>query len=161
MPSLDIAPRPGGCTDPGTRPVQDAAPVTGVFPADGCLRRLEIGIQAIQLSPYHAGLATHRLQRLSTIVAFLACSCPRHLSDQGKAIRPRNIPPSSSHLRWGYDQAPRGALPAQDGLRAYDQPDAAEDIAWESVLQRGEEHPIGRRELHLLAVQLPLEHGEL
>jgi hypothetical protein len=53
------------------------------------------------------------------------------------------------------------AVPAQDGPGTYEQPDAAEDIAGELVQQRGEEHPIGLRELHLLAVQLPLEHGEL
>jgi hypothetical protein len=142
MPSLGIASHPGGCTDHGTKPVQGATPVTGVFPADGCLRRLEIGIQAIQLSPYHAGPATHRLQRLSTIVAFLACSCPRHLSDQGKAIRPRNVPPSSSHLRWGYDQAPRGALPAQQ-RRGRDQEDRP-PLAGQQFRQAGQQHPIGR-----------------
>jgi hypothetical protein len=53
------------------------------------------------------------------------------------------------------------AVPAQDGFGAYEQPDAAEDIAGESVQQGGEEHPIGLRKLHLLAVQLPLERGEL
>jgi hypothetical protein len=37
------------------------APVTSVFPADGSLHLLEIGIQAIQLSPYHTGPATRHL----------------------------------------------------------------------------------------------------
>src|SRR5258707_1113925 len=54
-------------------PAQDAAPVTGVFPADDKLHLLEIGIQAIQLSPYHAGLAAPRPIRLGTAAAFLAC----------------------------------------------------------------------------------------
>jgi hypothetical protein len=53
------------------------------------------------------------------------------------------------------------AVPTQDGLGAYEQPDAAQDVAGESVQQRGEEHPIGLREPDLLAVQLPLEDGEL
>src|SRR2546430_5479103 len=97
MPSLGIAPRPEGCVDPGTRSTQGTAPVSGVFPADGCLHRLEIGLQAIQLSPYHAGPATHRLQRLNTIAAFLACSCPLHLSDPGKPSDPETflqVPPN-------------------------------------------------------------------
>src|ERR671916_428753 len=40
---------------PPTTPTQSAAPVSVVFPADGNLHRLEIRLQAIQLSPYHAG----------------------------------------------------------------------------------------------------------
>jgi hypothetical protein len=47
MPSLGIAPHPEGCTGPSTMPVQDAAPVSGVFPADVTLRHPEIGIQAV------------------------------------------------------------------------------------------------------------------
>src|SRR4051794_35418957 len=40
---------------PPKTPTQSAAPVSVVFPADGNLHRLEIRLQAIQLSPYHAG----------------------------------------------------------------------------------------------------------
>ena len=40
---------------PPTTPTQNTAPVSAVFPADGSLHRLEIRLQAIQLSPYHAG----------------------------------------------------------------------------------------------------------
>src|SRR5258708_38084388 len=40
-------PAPRRCTGPSTMPVQDAAPVSGVFPADVSLRRLGIGIQAV------------------------------------------------------------------------------------------------------------------
>ena len=69
-------------------PAQDAAPVTGVFPADDKLHLLEIGIQAIQLSPYHAGLAAPRPIRLGTAAAFLACYCPLHLSAPGKPSDP-------------------------------------------------------------------------
>src|SRR5215471_6266679 len=69
-------------------PAQDAAPVTGVFPADDKLHLLEIGIQAIQLSPYHAGPAAPRPIRLGTAAAFLACYCPLHLSDPGKPSDP-------------------------------------------------------------------------
>src|SRR5260370_23858233 len=69
-------------------PAQDASPVTGVFPADDKLHLLEIGIQAIQLSPYHAGPAAPRPIRLGTAAAFLACYCPLHLSDPGKPSDP-------------------------------------------------------------------------
>jgi hypothetical protein len=46
---LDIAPHPEGCTDQLMRPTQDAAPVSGVFPAGVQLHLLEIVVQAIQL----------------------------------------------------------------------------------------------------------------
>src|SRR5947208_13421840 len=86
-----------GCVVAGSRSRRGTAPVSGVFPADGCLHRLEIGLQAIQLSPYHAGPAAHRFQRLNTIAAFLACSCPLHLSDPGKPSDPETflqVPPN-------------------------------------------------------------------
>ena len=37
---------------------------------------LEIRIQAIQLSPYHAGPSAHHSLRLDMAAGFLACSCP-------------------------------------------------------------------------------------
>jgi hypothetical protein len=49
MPSLGIAPHPEGCTGQLMRPTQDAAPVSGVFPAGVQLHLLEIVVQAIQL----------------------------------------------------------------------------------------------------------------
>jgi hypothetical protein len=52
-------------------------------------------------------------------------------------------------------------VPAQYGLGAYEQPDAAQHVAGESAEQRGEERPVGRGEADLLAVQLSLEDGEL
>jgi hypothetical protein len=42
---------------PHYQAIAERAPVSGVFPTDGPLHHLEIGIQAIQLSPYHAGPA--------------------------------------------------------------------------------------------------------
>jgi len=44
---------------------------------------LGIGIEAIQLSPYHAGLAGRHLQRLPVAPAFRACYCPLWLSPSG------------------------------------------------------------------------------
>jgi len=49
MPSLGIAPHPEGCVSPANMLTQDAAPVSGVFPAGASFHLLEIGVQAIQL----------------------------------------------------------------------------------------------------------------
>ena len=80
-------------------PAQDTAPVSGVFPADDELHLLEIRIQAIKLSPYHAGPAAPRSIRLDTAAAFLAGYCSRHLTDQGKPSDPETslrVSPSSA-----------------------------------------------------------------
>lgn len=76
MPSLGIAPRPGGCAGRERMPAQDAAPVPGVFPADGYLHFLEIRVQAAWLSPYCVNRAARCSVRLDTAAAFLACSFP-------------------------------------------------------------------------------------
>src|SRR3954469_9928936 len=109
MPSLGIASRPGGCTGYASSPAQGVTPVSDVFPTDVKFHRLEIRLQAIQLSPYHAGPPTRRSIRLDAAADFLACSCPLNLSAPGKPSDPRNLPPSSSPLRGGYNKAPRGA----------------------------------------------------
>jgi hypothetical protein len=49
---------------------------------------LGIGIQAMQLSPYHAGLAGRHLQRLPVTPAFPICSCPLRLSPSGQSDDP-------------------------------------------------------------------------
>src|SRR4051812_11597587 len=49
---------------------------------------LGIGIQAMQLSPYRAGLAGQHLQRLPVSPAFLACSFPLRLSPSGQPDDP-------------------------------------------------------------------------
>src|SRR3954462_16027920 len=72
----------------------------------------EIGVQAIKPSPYRTGPPTPRLRHLSPAVGFLACSGPLHLSDPGKPSDPADPPSSLSHLQWGCDRAPRGALVA-------------------------------------------------
>ncbi len=53
------------------------------------------------------------------------------------------------------------AVPAQYGLRADQQPDAAQFVAGEPVQQCGEQRPVGRGEPDLLAVQVPFEDGDL
>jgi hypothetical protein len=68
---------------------------------------LEIGIQAKQLSPYHAGLAGRHLQRLPVAPAFLACCCPLGLSPSGEPDDPRTflrVPPDCVR-----DSTPRSA----------------------------------------------------
>ena len=80
--------------------LQGPAPVTGVFPAGDLLHLLETGIQAIQLSPYHADLPARRLIRLSMAAGLLACYFPLHLSVLGLAIRSRdNLLPSLPSMR--------------------------------------------------------------
>jgi hypothetical protein len=75
MSSLDIAPVPEGCSRPPLSLPQATAPVSGVFPAGVALHLLEIRIQAIKLSPYHAGLPTHRPIRLGTTIGFDGMLC--------------------------------------------------------------------------------------
>jgi hypothetical protein len=121
MPSLGIAPRPGGCVGLPSRPSQGTAPVSGVFPTDGALHHLGIRIQAIQLSPYHAGPSTHHLIRLSAAAGFLTCSCPLHLSDPGKSSDPGTflrVPPNFIGDTTGRLAAHEIELPVDDRVTA-------------------------------------------
>ena len=68
---------------------------------------LGIGIQAMQLSPYHAGLAGRHLQRLPVSPAFPTCSFPLRLSPSGQSDDPGatlRAPPD-----WVRDSTPRSA----------------------------------------------------
>src|SRR5438270_11244860 len=68
---------------------------------------LGIGIQAMQLSPYHAGLAGRHLQRLPVSPAFPTCSFPLRLSPSGQSDDPGaslRAPPDCVR-----DSAPRSA----------------------------------------------------
>ena len=47
---------------------------------------LEIGVQAIQLSPYRMGLAGRHCTRLPVTPAFPTCSCPLQLSLSGQSM---------------------------------------------------------------------------
>src|SRR4029450_4016090 len=49
---------------------------------------LEIGIQAVSLSPYHAGLAGRHRTRLLIAPASPTCSCPLQLSPSGQSDDP-------------------------------------------------------------------------
>ena len=70
-------------------PGHDGTAVSGVIPLGASLSPLEIGLQAIQPWPYHAGLAARHRERLWSATAFLACSCPLALSRPGKPVDPR------------------------------------------------------------------------
>src|SRR6516165_1392824 len=76
--------------------------------SSGCeVPPLGIGIQAMRLSPYHAGLAGRHLQRLAVTPASLACCCPLRLSPSGEPDDPRTflrVPPDCVR-----DSTPRSA----------------------------------------------------
>jgi hypothetical protein len=88
MSSLGIAPCHGRYVGHASKPSQDMASVSVAFPMDANFHRLEIGVQAIQLSPYHTGPSAHRPWQLSPVTDCLACSGPHHLSDPGKPSGP-------------------------------------------------------------------------
>src|SRR5262245_871284 len=68
---------------------------------------LEIGVQAIQLSPYRAGLAERHPTRLPMAPASPTCSCPLRLSPSGKSDDPEvSLRTSPDCVR---DSAPRPA----------------------------------------------------
>jgi hypothetical protein len=55
----------------------------------GCeLASLEMGLQAIKLSPYRAGPPARRPIRLDPATGFLTCCCPLNLSAPGKSSDP-------------------------------------------------------------------------
>jgi hypothetical protein len=114
MTSLVIA-LPGGGGGPQNA---NGAPLV----APRCRRRsgecafplLGIGVQAIQLSPYHAGLAGRHRWRLPAAPASRACSCPLGLSPSGEPDGPETflrVPPGCAR-----DSAPR---PAAHHISAY------------------------------------------
>src|SRR5437899_8409499 len=49
---------------------------------------LGIGMQAVELSPYHAGLAGRNYKRLLAPPALPTCSCPLWLAPLGKSAGP-------------------------------------------------------------------------
>ena len=71
---------------------------------------LEIGVQAIQLSPYRAGLAGRHPTRLPMAPASPTCSCPLRLSPSGESDDPEaSLRTSPDCVR---DSAPRPAAHA-------------------------------------------------
>src|SRR5664280_2019650 len=110
MPSLGIAPRSERCTDPSTMSAQSMAPVSGIFPTDGSLHRLEIGISgnpafAISRGSRGASSLTPEPDR-----RFPGISCSPSLLGWGEGHWPRNPPFEFLPADLEYDGAPRGAL---------------------------------------------------
>jgi hypothetical protein len=83
--------------------VQGIAPVSGVFPTDGGLHLLEIGIQAIQLSPYHAG----------------SRNASPHTPEHDRCFSGRLLSPSSFRIQVSHQtqEPPSEFLPAAPGIR--------------------------------------------
>jgi hypothetical protein len=69
------------------------APVSGVFPVGVQLHLLEIGLQAIRLWPYHAGLPAVIPFAWARRPGWLACYCSLSLSRPGKPLDPGMFPP--------------------------------------------------------------------
>src|SRR6266446_5477179 len=123
MSSLDIAPLPEDAAGPRSAGHREAAPVSDVFPTGEESHLLEIGIQAIQLSPCHAGPPAPRSIRLDTTAGFLACSCPLYLSAPGKPVDPeiflQSLPAEQGICQgasWRRLGRPRGEVPAVQAL---------------------------------------------
>jgi hypothetical protein len=81
---------------------------------------LDIGIQAIQLSPYRAGVAGQSRTRLLTSPAFPPCSCSLPFQDQVRWVASKSSALNFGHLRWQFTPCvPRRTLsphPAPDVL---------------------------------------------
>jgi hypothetical protein len=110
MPSLGIAFSSEVCGKSLDTLPQGRTPVPGVFPAGVALHLLEIRVQAIQLSPYHAGPPSGRPYAWARPNGFLACCFSHSLSGPGEPSGPGTSTTSiPSPLRGGYSRAPRGA----------------------------------------------------
>ena len=72
---------------------------TDVLPTSVTVPPLDIRIQAIQLSPYRAGVAGPCYTRLLTSPAFRPCSCSLALSGLGKAVASESFALNSDPLR--------------------------------------------------------------
>src|ERR1700730_1287331 len=86
-------------------PAQDAAPVSGVFPASAHFHLLEIRGQAIQLVTLSRGSRNAPSHTPGTAVTFLACYCPLPVSRPGQPSDPGTslrVPPG-----WAGDTSER------------------------------------------------------
>jgi len=77
MPSLGIAPLPGVAAGTSAACRRGRHRLQASFRRVSELHLPEIGLQAIQLSPYHADLPARRPIRLDPAAGFLACYFPR------------------------------------------------------------------------------------
>src|SRR5216683_7714038 len=63
---------------------------------------LDIGVQAIQLSPYRSGVAGPQHTHLLLLPAFRPCACPLALSGPGQAVASESYALNSGHLWWQF-----------------------------------------------------------
>jgi hypothetical protein len=78
----------------------DGAGSTDVLSAGVTGPPLDTGLQAIQLSPYRAGMAGRRRPCLQAAPAFQPCSCPFLRSDSGQVVASKSSALNFGHLGW-------------------------------------------------------------
>ena len=78
----------------------DSVGSTDVLPTSVKVPPLETRVEAIQLSPYHAGVAGQYRTRLQIFPASPPCSCPVLLADLGKVFTSKSCALHCDHLRW-------------------------------------------------------------
>src|SRR5947209_485641 len=91
MPSLGIALHPEGRAGPSTMPARGVTSASGALPTDVSSHRLEIGIQAIQPSPYHTGPADASVRAPGPDRRFPGMRLSRSPFGSGLAIEPKNL----------------------------------------------------------------------
>ncbi len=81
-------PTPRRVRAPATLTRYRRGPATDAVSRERVFAPLGTGVQAVRPSPYRAGLAGHRPQRLPAVPAFPPCCCPRWLSPPGRVGDP-------------------------------------------------------------------------
>src|SRR3954453_1078057 len=116
MPSLGIAPHPGGCVGQPTKLTQDEAPVTGVFPADATLRLLEDFRQSSFRPIARVPQRTAPYAWARPLISWHAL-VPSSLSASGKPSDPGTslqVPPSCAGIRQGASRRTRSRRRTSD-----------------------------------------------
>jgi len=110
---------------------------------------LEIGVRAMQLSPYRAGLAGRHGTRLPVPPAFPTCSCPLWLSPSGQSMTqesPFELLLTVSRIQHRVPRRTVSLHPAQASQRPCEGPVSSETTCWlhdtrqTSIPLRGREH---------------------
>ena len=94
---------------------------------------LEIGVWAIQLSPYRAGLAGRHCTRLPVTPAFPTCSCPLWLSPSGESRTqesPFELLLTVSRMQHRVPRRTVSLHPAQASQRPYERPVSSHPTCW-------------------------------
>jgi hypothetical protein len=94
---------------------------------------LEIGVRAMQLSPYRAGLAGRHSTRLPVSPAFPTCSCPLGLSPLGQSMTqesPFELPLTVSRIQHRVPRRTVSLHPAQASQRPCEGPVSSPTTCW-------------------------------